>query len=221
MIPSTACSPLAAELMKELQGTDSKQASEYRLRQMDAMPDQPGDDHQSPVPPEEIIMGGKYKNMMSMEEMYTQDKEYVKWVRARIKAQGSTVEMMRVRLYIEFRDNGKSNRLRHMDAQMTQGPIAPSRGRSSKDQPPKTAALASSKPKPRAFKTKTKRALGPEESEMDIEEWDTSAVEALNANHHWEALTMAALENDKEHRFRMRQLAGYVEKTDRMKLFQK
>ena len=103
---------------------------------MDVMPDQLEDDHQFLVPPEEIIMGGKYKKGDNIK-----DKNYVKWVRAKIKAQGSTVEMMRVRLYIEFRDNGKSNRLRHMDAQMTQGPIAPSRGRSSKDQPPQKCGI--------------------------------------------------------------------------------
>ena len=56
---------------------------------------------------------GKYARMteMTMGKAYVTDKKYVKWVRHNIKTEGSTPGMRKFRLYVELRDQTKSERI--------------------------------------------------------------------------------------------------------------
>jgi hypothetical protein len=143
--------------------------------EIDRYSDHEEDEPMKPVHGQEVMKAGKYKNTHNMEYAYTQDKKHLKWVRSNIQPQGSSPEMRRYRLYVEMRDQKKSQRL--LSRMEQQRPVAPQ---------PKThvAAMTTAKAKAKSVEPASSRRREREGEgwshemtamEMDYDEYKTWA----------------------------------------------
>jgi hypothetical protein len=89
---------------------------------VDSQPDAPEDFEENPIAPEAVMKVGQHKGK-TVAEVYRQDKDYLKWVRSHID-QKSTGDMQKLRVFIEFTDVRKRNRINQK-----QMPVAPSKSK--------------------------------------------------------------------------------------------
>eukprot|EP00435_Cladocopium_sp_Y103_P075981 s11_g71.t1 len=125
-------SPLAKALINELREAEGNQEVTYVGTQIDQVMDLSEDEGDCPISGEELIQAGKYKGKKTMSEVYVEDKLYINWVRQHIN-KTSTKEMIRLRLYVECRDENKADRMKEAKkSQMSQMPKTPMRAAKAK-----------------------------------------------------------------------------------------
>ncbi|CAE7801864.1 rluD [Symbiodinium sp. CCMP2592] len=117
--------PLMEELMAALKPeltSPDKEVSTIPVKLLDSREDHEDDEPSVPISGTEILSIGKYAKagqMKTFSEIYTEDKNYVQWIRKFVttskpnaKGQSSSSPMMRLRLYIACRDQIKENRIK-------------------------------------------------------------------------------------------------------------
>ena len=109
-------SPLAQRLMDSLDAENKMDFS--KLDNLDAWSDHPHEDEplDCPISGLTILTVGKYgrkqQDRIPVSEIYMKDKGYVKWIRDHIEEGPQTSKCMKkMRLYVEMRDNQKSQRI--------------------------------------------------------------------------------------------------------------
>ena len=166
-------SPLAKELLNELKEAETHQEVTYVGTQIDQVPDLSEDEGDCPISGEELIQTGKYKGKKTMCEVYMDDKSYINWVRQHIN-KASRKEMIRLRLYVECRDENKKERMKEMKDMK----------KNLMNQMPKTPMRAA-KAKMGAKKSHLREGDGWGEPEsqfsMDMEEWELEQEEFQEA----------------------------------------
>jgi hypothetical protein len=105
-------SSLARELMDDLELDRQQTQESYAKSQLDTVIDLYEDGDGCPIPGTEMCRVGKYKNKMTMWEVYSQDKSYLQWIRTHVDHKKSGTEMKRLRLYIEYMDTNKKERIK-------------------------------------------------------------------------------------------------------------
>lgn len=109
-------SPLALELMQQLEMKDRPAGEVYAETQLDIASDREEDEASTPIPGCEKVGVGKYflgkrKTTHTLKMIYEEDKDYLDWVRSHVDPKKSGVAMKRLRLYVECRDQAKKERL--------------------------------------------------------------------------------------------------------------
>lgn len=168
---------------------------------LDAYPDDPRDAMGSPIPGHTVLREGKYAKLkihLSVEDMYTSDKEYIQWVRSRINAK-SGVEMQKLRIYVYHRDQRKKKRMEEenhfQDQRQTPMPPQAVQYRMSTAMPAQGTGRQpggrQARDLPKPMKT---RALPLEEGEMEVDGWGI-VVESGKTEETWKAMTLKVLQN--------------------------
>ena len=142
-----------------------------KLDNLDAWSDHPHEDEplDCPVSGVTLLTVGKYcrkqQNRIPVSEIYMKDKGYVKWIRDHIEEGPQTSKCMKkMRLYVEMRDNQKSQRVMMAMRSQVSAP------QSQQVIVPKMGAVAQAK----AFSTPS-RVRKQRDTDMELVEWEPVA----------------------------------------------
>ena len=103
--------------------TLKKEETEVNEKNVDNHPDNSMDVLGNPVSAKTIMACGKHKGM-EFYKIYVDDKNYIKWVRTHINDKSAS-EMKKFRVFVEFTDVQKKDRLQNQHSDLQQTPITP------------------------------------------------------------------------------------------------
>jgi hypothetical protein len=175
-------SPLARQLAESLE-FDRTENGFVDKEELDQWSDHETDEPKVPVSGRTKFDVGKYARMteMTMGKAYVTDKKYVKWVRHNIKTEGSTPGMRKFRLYVELRDQTKSERIHGtmglgMPGTQMPVPAMPKRMAKNKAAPSVPRAHQGYMPPPSMNHRRPREGEGwgaeMPENPMDMQEWE-------------------------------------------------
>lgn len=122
-------SEVAQNLLDSLKGEGAMTGSNTDL---DAWNDEEVDEPGMPLHGSMMIESGKYAKTKTLAEAYVTDKPYMQWVRKNVHQDRSAAGMKKLRLYVELRDQVKTDRINMTMARPAEGnqrPVLPVRAK--------------------------------------------------------------------------------------------
>lgn len=101
--------PLAKELMEDLELATENTLQAYVTTHLDTDPDLTEDEEGCPVSGDTVALHGKHKKL-TFREIYREKKGYASWVRSHVD-KTFTPPMKQLRLYVEYVDTQKKKRI--------------------------------------------------------------------------------------------------------------